>query len=198
MFLRYGTSITLRCAYEYLSIHSDINGIEDVTLSFVREGWPSDLMKWLADNSYTSQPGPEWVKRFHKQGYPDMQVVNIAHEDAPTLLHALSHKAEPADIKKSYEYITKLPEEERRKARLIMELSYSINGDEKGGTEMGGFFETFVDPLEETIKKQNEELEQNKAELEQNKAELEQKEAELEQKDAVIRQLQEQLAALQG
>lgn len=103
--------------------------------------------------------------------------MNIAHPDVPTVLKILSHKAEPEDIMKAAEYISGMPDKEKEEGRLIMELSYRINGDRRGGLDMGGFFEAYVDPLQEIIKQQNEELEQKEAALEQYKAELAQKDA---------------------
>ncbi|MBR3305729.1 MAG: hypothetical protein IKI75_00580 [Lachnospiraceae bacterium] len=60
---------------------------------------------------------------------------------------------------------------------------------------MGGFFETYVDPLEETIRKQNEQLEQKDELLERQNEQLEWKDELLEQKDARIAQLEAELAA---
>ena len=71
-----------------------------------------------------------------------------------------------------------------------------INGDQRGGIERGGFFEAYVDPLQEIIKKQSEELEQKDAAIEQNKAELEQYKEELARKDEIIAKLMKQGAVL--
>ena len=162
-----------------------------------KKSW--ELMKWLVEEGYEKQPAPLWVFRYTRNGWPDLQIVNIAHPDVPTVLKILSHKAEPEDIMKAAEYISGMLDKEKEEGRLIMELSYRINGDRRGGLDMGGFFEAYVDPLQEIIKKQNEELEQketaleqNKAELEQNKAALEQYKAELAQKDAIIASLRMQ------
>ncbi|MBR3305731.1 MAG: hypothetical protein IKI75_00590 [Lachnospiraceae bacterium] len=179
---------TMSYADEYLSLHSEIGGIEDVTLSFLREAKPVKLIKWLKGQGYKEEPGPEWLLRFSRKWGPGIQIVITAHPQAPALLRALSHKAESDDIKKANAYIERLPEGEKHKARLIMELSYRINGDKRGGNDMGGFFETYVDPLEETIRKQNEQLEQ-KDEL------LEQKDDELERSRIRIAQLEAELAA---
>ena len=141
---------TMSYAYEYLSIHEEIEDIENITLSFLREGFPKKLMAWLEKESYKKYEY-NWIIRYHKEGCPDLQIVNIAHPDASVLLKVLSHKADPNDIMNAAEYLNKLPENERNKARLIMQLSYEINGDIRGGNEMGGFFEAYVDPLQDII-----------------------------------------------
>ena len=114
--------------------------------------------------------------------------------ESPKVLKILSHKAEPEDIRMAAEYISQMPEEEQAKSSIVLELSYRINGDRKGGTEMGGFFEAYVDPLQEIIKKQSEELEQKDAALEEKDEVIEQKDEALEQKDAELEQYREELA----
>ena len=99
----------------------------------------------------------------------DLQIVNIAHPEAPKVLRVLSHTAEPEDILMASEYFRQMPVEEQLKSRIVMELSYRINGDQRGENGMGGFFETYVDPLQEVIKQKDAELEQKDVEMEQNK-----------------------------
>ena len=194
---------TMSYAYEYVSVHKELDGINDVTLSFLREGRPRDLMRWLEAEGFKRLESPPWVARYSRDGYPDIQIVNIAHPEAPKVLRILSHKAEPEDIRMAAEYISQMPEEEQAKSSIVLELSYRINGDRKGGTEMGGFFEAYVDPLQEIIKKQSEELEQKDEVIEQKDEALEQKDAELEQyreelarKDEIIAKLMKQGAVL--
>ena len=174
-------------AYEYVSVHRELDGINDVTLSFLREGRPRNLIKWLESEGFESMKSPQWISRYSRAGYPDIQIVNIAHPEAPKVLRILSHKAEPDDIKSASEYFKQMPEEEQVKSKIVMELSYRINGDQRGGTDMGGFFEVYVDPLQEIIK-------QKDAELEKKDFELEQKDAELEKSRAEIERLRAQLA----
>ena len=123
---------------------------------------------------------------------PDVQIINIAHEGAPVFLKVLSHKAEPGDIGDVAAQVSKMSDDMRQKVRLVIELSYKINGDLRGGDNMGGFFETYVDPLEATIKEMRIEIEQNKEEYAE---ELERKDEELERKDEEIARLKALLAA---
>ena len=190
---------TMSYAYDYLMMINDKNGIEDVTLTFLREGWPKELMKWLEAHGHVRLNSPKWVARYRKAGCPDLQIVNIVYPDAPLFLHVLSHKAELEDIFKVSRQIRDMPDEERMKVRLVMNLSYRING-ERGGD---GFFETFVDPLNEVIKQKDEELRdkdealRGKDEALRNKDEaLRDKDVELEKKDAEIARLKAQLAAV--
>ena len=185
---------TMSYAFEYLSVHSELGGIGDVTLTFLREGKPRELMKWLMAEGCEKRFSPPWVFRYTRSGWPDIQIVDIAHPEVPTVLKILSHKAEREDIIKAARYISGMPDKEREEAKLIMELSYRINGDQRGGLEMGGFFEAYVDPLQEIIKKQSEELEQKDAALDEKDAALEQKDAALEEKDAALEQYKEELA----
>ena len=74
----------------------------------------------------------------------------------------------------AYEYFRQMPVEEQLKRRIVMELSYRINGDQRGGNGMGGFFEAYVDPLQEVIKQKDAELEQKDVELEKKVVEMEQ------------------------
>ena len=185
---------TMSYAFEYLSMHGELGGIGDVTLTFLREGKPRELMKWLMVEGCEKQSSPPWVFRYTRSGWPDIQIVDIAHPDVPIVLKILSHKAERDDIIKAVRYINGMPDKEKEEAKLVMELSYRINGDQRGGLEMGGFFEAYVDPLQEIIKKQSEELEQKDAALEEKDEVIEQKDEALEQKDAELEQYREELA----
>ena len=187
---------TMSYVYEYLSEHKELDGINDVTISFLREGRPVKLMKWLEKEGYEKKESPGWIVRYAKTGYPDLQIVNIAHPKATPLLRLISHKAEPEDVKWASEYTGRLPQEERDKARIIVELSYSVNGDMRGGMEMGGFFETYVDPLTEIIKEKDEQIEQKDEMLEQKNEMLEQKDEMLEEKDEMLEQKDAQIAEL--
>ena len=171
-------------AYEYLLIDKELDGIQDITLSFLREGWPLKLMKRLSSDGYEIQSSPGWVARYKRDGYPPLQIVNIAHPEAPPVLRLISHKATPEDINNASGYISSLPEEEKDKARIVVELSYRINKEVVGGMEMGGFFETYVDPLNKII--------------EQKDAEIEQKDAEMKQKDTLINRLKDEIKRLGG
>ena len=182
---------TLSYAYEYLTLHKEIKGTEEITLSFLREGKPCKLLRFLETQGYEKQDSPEWMIRYKRRHFPDLQLVNIAHPLAPPILRVLSHKAEPEDIERAEKYINSMPITERDKARHVIEFSYRINGDQRGEKNMGGFFETYVDPLEKKIKEQEEQLEQNAAQLEQNAAQLKQQERR-------IRELEAQLAAVRN
>ncbi len=176
-------------AYEYLSSNKDVNSIKDVTLSFLREGWPRDLMKWLESEGYKKLESPEWIARYRQNGCPDLQFVNIAHPKAPLFLRMVSHKVSPKDIRDFSEQVLKLPDEEQVKSRLVIELSYKINCD-KGGKDMAGFFETYVDPLEKVIKEKDAEIQQKDAEM---KRKIKEKDAQMKEKDAQMKKKDAQM-----
>lgn len=182
-------------AYDYLILHHEVSGLRDITLSFLREGRANTLISWLENDGYEKVPSPKWVERFRKTGFPDVQIINIAHEGAPVFLKVLSHKAEPGDIGDVAAQVSKMTDDMRQKVRLVIELSYKINGDLRGGDNMGGFFETYVDPLEATIKEMRIEIEHNKEEYAE---ELERKDEELERKDEELEKKNEEIARLKA
>ena len=149
---------TMSYAYEYLALNGEVDSIADMTLSFIREGKPRELLKWLDKEGFVKNDSPEWIHRFERDGYPGIQIANISHDDTPAFLKVLSHKAKAEDIRSFASYVSKLPEEERNKARLVVELSYKINENHKGGDDMAGFFETYVDPLNKVIEEKDAEI----------------------------------------
>ncbi len=174
---------TMSYAYEYLALNKEIGSITDMTLSFLREGKPRELMKWLGQEGFVKKDFPGWINRFEKDGYPGVQIVNIAHDDAPAFLKVVSHRVKTEDIRNFANYVAGLPEEERDKARLVVELSYRINGDKKGGDDMAGFFETYVDPLNKVIEEKDAEIKQKDNQIIKV---IEEKEEEIKQKDSQI------------
>ena len=187
---------TMSYAFEYLAANKDSDGINDMTLSFLREGRPRELMKWLENQGFIRLGSPGWIARYRREGYPDLQIVNIAHEEAPSFLKVISHKAEPKDIRDFVDYVKKLPDEEQTKARLVVELSYKINAD-KGGDSMGGFFETYVDPLNKVIEEKDEQINKVNKVIEEKDAEIKKKEDQInkviEEKDAEIKKKEDQI-----
>ena len=149
---------TMSYAYEYLALNGEVDSIADMTLSFIREGKPRELLKWLDKEGFVKNDSPEWTHRFERDGFPGIQIVNISHDDAPAFLKVLSHKVKAEDIRSFASYVSKLPEEEKDKARLVVELSYKINENHKGGDDMAGFFETYVDPLNKVIEEKDAEI----------------------------------------
>ena len=59
MFCCYSIVNEISYAYEYLSIKDELDGINDVTLTFIREGQPIKLMKWLEAKGYVKQNSPQ-------------------------------------------------------------------------------------------------------------------------------------------
>ena len=159
-------------AYEYLALNSEIGSITDMTLSFLREGKPRKLMNWLIKEGFVKQDSPGWINRYVKDGYPGVQIVNIASDDAPAFLKVVSHRAKSEDIKNFAKYVAELPQEERNKARLVVELSYKINGNNKGGDDMAGFFETYVDPLNKVIEEKDAEIKKKDSEIKKMDSEM--------------------------
>ena len=182
---------TMSYAYEYLALNGEIGSITDMTLSFLREGKPRDLLKWLDKEGFVKQDSPGWIHRFERDGYPGVQIVNISHDDAPTFLKVVSHKAKAEDIKSFVNYVSKLPEKERDKARLVVELSYKINENHKGGDDMAGFFETYVDPLNKVI-------EEKDAEIKKKDGEIKRKDSEMKKKNEMIEKMKAEITRLGG
>ncbi len=184
---------TMSYAYEYLASNDDVDSISDVTLSFLREGRPRDLMKWLEKEGYKRQASPEWVIRYRKYGCPDLQIVNIAHPEAPLFLRMVSHKVKDKDIRDFSEQVKQLPDDQQEKARLIVELSFRINRNKIGGEDMGGFFETYVDPLKKVIEEKDAEMKQKDAEMKQKDAEIKKRDAQMKKKDSQMKKKDAQI-----
>lgn len=184
---------TMSYAYEYLVLNEEIGSITDMTLSFLREGKPRELLKWIDKEGFVKQDSPEWIHRFERDGYPGIQIVNISHDDTPAFLKVLSHKAKAEDIRSFASYVSKLPEEERNKARLVVELSYKINENHKGGDDMAGFFETYVDPLNKVIEEKDAEIKKKDNEMKKKDSEMKRKDSEMKRKDSEMKKKDKQM-----
>ncbi|MBR2187773.1 MAG: hypothetical protein IJ857_10580, partial [Lachnospiraceae bacterium] len=90
----------------------------------------------------------------------------------------------------------KLTDEEQTNERLVVELSYKIKAD-KGGDSMGGFFETYVDPLNKVIEEKDEQINKVNKVIEEKDAEIKKKEDQInkviEEKDAEIKKKEDQI-----
>jgi len=177
---------TMSYAYEYLVADKSIDGINDMTLSFLREGKPRELIKWFEKEGFIKPESPGWITRYRKDGYPDIQVVNISHKETPAFLRVISHKAEEKDIREYAKYVAGLPDEEQEKARLVVDLSCSINGN-RGGSDMAGFFETYVDPLNKVIEEKDEEIKKMDSEMKKKDSEMKKKDSEMKKKDSEMK-----------
>ena len=158
-------------AYLYSSYYKDVD-INDITISFVREGKPRKLMKYLRENGFEISMYDTGIYHVRKSGHVDMQIIvtrRLSDEYIwiKTLTPNLAMEHDPdmiVHIKAIYELISSLIKERE----WVKELS--------GMSSMEIFFK---DEWKEEIKHLNEQLESKNKQLESKDKQLHDKDKEL-------------------
>ena len=181
-------------AYQYLSEYDTNADLNDISITFLRESVPEDLMGYLAEKGFREEKKTEGLYRYRKHGHPDMQIVIISKPGVSPWYRVMAHNAEKGDMSEAEALFMELPEELRRRTRTIWELTKSVNKDKdwaKEGSSMVSL-DLFkqLDEKDKVIEEQKKQLEQDREQLEQNREQLRQKDKEI----AVLRQKLEALA----
>lgn len=192
-------------AFLYLCYFGEGMEESDLTLSFLREGKPAQLLHWFEKNGFDITEYQSGIYHIHKTGHMDMQVV-VSREldkDEYRWITKLTDRVEAEDVKKMHEVIRLLKDErDLLNAESVYDLMCRINRDKewmKEGKVMGELRDLFKEDFESRdrkIRELNEQLEQQSEQLELKDEQLEQQSEQLEQKDREIAMLREKLAAL--
>ena len=178
--------------YQYLSEHPEIKSVNDCTLSFVREGRPRELMKWLRGDGYREEMVQAGLYWYRKESFPDIQIINISASGMPSWLRLLTKKAEKEDYTRSWQEFKNLPGERQRIGGTVWNFAADVNKDKEWMKEenaMIDFEEVInksleVDELREELEKEKERADKADARAEQADARAEQADARAEQADA--------------
>ena len=185
----------LGMAYVHLYTHYEKNvNAEEITLSFVREGEPVLLMKYLEEQGFAIEKSEPGIYFAGRPGHVDIQILVTSELDWKyAWLKALTDKLTSEDVGRIAKEADSVTDEQgRQRVRSILDLISLLNRNKKWMKEMmgmGAFLDLFKEEFEEKdrqIKSLSEQL-QDKDELLQNQSE------QLHDKDELLQNQSEQL-----
>ena len=171
----------------YLAYESDDIPIEDVSISFLREGYPRKLMKWFEIEGFDITAYEDGIYYVRKYGHVDMQVIVTSRlSKSYAWVTKISSKLEKEDfIKMCDEFRVLDDDKDCLNAESVMDLSVRLNKDKEDMKEVIGMgvIKEMFDENRKTINELKNQL-QNKDQQLQNKDEkLQNKDEQLQNKD---------------
>lgn len=178
-------------AYAYLYAGKTKNAsMEDITISFVREGKPKKLITFFKENGHSVIEYEKGIYHILKKDHVDMQIVVTREiDDKYIWLKALSDKLTLDDAKRlAADALKDKDDEGRKRMRSILDLVSRLNSGKdwmKEMKSMGAFRDLFKEEFEEKDKKIQDLSEQ-----------LQSKDEELQSKDKEVNSLKKELEYL--
>ena len=164
-------------AYAYLYAHRQKEAkIEDITISFVRDGKPEKLIAYFEEHGFYVNVYDAGIYQISKPDHIDMQII-VAHEldDRYLWLKALTDRLTREDVVKLASRVeVEADSESRKRIRSILDLVSNINQDKewmKEVTNMGAFRDLFNDEFA----KKDKGIEEKKKEIQELSEELQSK-----------------------
>ena len=196
-------------AYAYLYAGKTKNAkMEDITVSFVREGKPHKLMSYFKKNGHQVTEYEKGIYHIIKKDHVDMQIIVTGElDDKYIWLRALSDKLTLDDaVKLAIDAGKEHDSEGRQRVRSILDLVSRLNRNKEWMKEMksmGAFRDLFKEEFEEKDKKiqdlseqlqsQNEQLKSKDEQLQSKDEQLQNKDEQLQNKDEQLQSKDEQL-----
>ena len=124
-------------AFLYLCYKSDGAEESELTLSFLREGKPEDLLEWFEEKGFVISEYEPGIYHILKKGHMDMQVVvsRELNKDEYHWITKLTDRVERDDLKKLQEDLKELKEQKDEKnllnAESVYDLMCSLNADKE-------------------------------------------------------------------
>ena len=185
-------------AYAYLYAGKTKNAtMEDITVSFVREGKPHKLMSYFKNNGYQITEYEKGIYHIIRKNHVDMQIIVTRElDDKYIWLRALSDKLTLDDaVKLAIDAGKEHDSEGRQRVRSILDLVSRLNRNKEWMKEMksmGAFRDLFKEEFEEKDKKIQALSEQLQSKDEQLQSQNEQ----LQSKDKEVKSLKEEIEHL--
>lgn len=189
-------------AYAYLYAHRQKEAeIEDITISFVRDGKPEKLIAYFEDHGFYVNVYDAGIYQVSKSNHIDMQII-VAREldDRYLWLKALTDRLTLEDVVKlASRAEVEADSESRKRIRSILDLVSNVNKDKewmKEVTNMGAFRDLFNDEFEKKDKEIKELSEQLKSKEEQLQSKNEQLQSKDEQVSILLKEVERLKEAL--
>lgn len=192
-------------AYAYLYAGKTKNAtMEDITVSFVREGKPHKLMSFFKMNGHQVIEYEKGIYHIIKKDHVDMQIIVTKElDDKYIWLRALSDKLTLDDaVKLAIDAGKEHDSEGRQRVRSILDLVSRLNRNKEWMKEMksmGAFRDLFKEEFEEKDKKiqaLSEQLQSKDEQLQSQNEQLQNKDKQLQSKDKEVKSLKEEIEHL--
>ncbi|MBR1865345.1 MAG: hypothetical protein IJ801_02440 [Lachnospiraceae bacterium] len=159
-------------AYLYTAYQAEVSSVEEVTLSFVREGKPVRLMEQFEDWGFEIMEYESGIYHVKKRDHMDMQIIVTRELDQKYVwLRSLTGQLTLEDARYLAHRAGEVKDEPGRiRVRTILDLVSRLNQDKKWMKEMNGmgaFRDLFKEEFEEKDQKIAELSEQLKSKDEQ-------------------------------
>ena len=190
----------LGMAYVHLYTHYEKNvNAEEITLSFVREGEPVLLMKYLEEQGFAIEKSEPGIYFAGRPGHVDIQILVTSELDWKyAWLKALTDKLTSEDVGRiAKEADSVIDEQGRQRVRSILDLISLLNRNKKWMKEMmgmGAFLDLFKEEFEEKdrqIKSLSEQLQNQSEQLQNQSEQLQDKDEQLQLKMSSYRVMKE-------
>ena len=192
----------LGMAYVHLYTHYEKNvNAEEITLSFVREGEPVLLMKYLEEQGFAIEKSEPGIYFAGRPGHVDIQILVTSELDWKyAWLKALTDKLTSEDVGRiAKEADSVIDEQGKQRVRSILDLISLLNRNKKWMKEMmgmGAFLDLFKEEFEEKdrqIKSLSEQLQNQSEQLQNQSEQLQDKDEQLQTKDEQLQSNEREL-----
>ena len=131
---------TMGYAYLYAAYDEKKISEDDITISFIRNSYPRNLIKWFGENGFEIIRYKSGIYHIKKANHIDMQII-VTKELADTYIwiNKLTSGLEKKDLIKINDEAGKLKDEkDLLNAESVIDLSYKLNVSEEYVKEMNG------------------------------------------------------------
>ena len=176
--------------------------VEDITITFVREGKPKKLLSFFKEKGYNITEYEKGIYHVLKKDHVDMQVVVTRELGSDYLwLKALSDKLTFEDALRLVQAAKDEKDEEgKKRISSILDLTSRLNADKawmKEDKNMQAFWHLFedefrekdekIEALSEQLQSQNEQLQNKDKQLQSKDEQLQSKDKEIERLKALLK-----------
>lgn len=187
---------TIGYAYLYQTYGVGESNLDDMTITFIRKGYPRALVKWLKEQGFEIVQYRKGIYHVTRQWHIDMQLVITSRlEDTCTWINKLTSGLEMKDIKSLEKEIGTLDDKQDLiNAESVMDLIFRLNKKEmKEAGKMGEFRDFLNELAEEHIKDLEKQLQKKEEKLQKNEILLKDKDAQIKEEKNKNKLLTEEL-----
>ncbi|MBR1597632.1 MAG: hypothetical protein IJ661_01815 [Lachnospiraceae bacterium] len=131
---------TMGYVHLYIAYADEDVFLEDITVSFVREGFPRKLMSYFKSNGFEISDYENGIYHIKKSGHVDMQIIVTGRlGNSYVWINKITNKLKPQDVFQMEDEYAKLDNEiDLVNAESVMDMSISLNKDKEFVKEMIG------------------------------------------------------------
>ena len=188
---------TMGYMHLYIAYGDEYISPEDITVSFLREGYPRNLMKYFKEKGFTISTYEDGIYHIRKTGHVDMQVIVTRRLGRPyAWLNKITKRLKPDDLTQIQEEIGRLSEEiDLVNAESVLDMSITLNKDKEFVKEMIGMG-ALRDMFKEEFEEKDREISALNEQLQSQSEQLQSKDKQLQSKDEQLVKLRKEIEEL--